>query len=126
MMFEAVLFARRYYPALGYEGTVQVRYSQESSVPRVLEMDSRGHWPLHSGYYNDLAIPVTAERTIRTDADLGSLEEVTKDMMIEFFWYFHFDFDRENATSFLEYVKEKRVRIPKDLLSELKNTGGHN
>jgi hypothetical protein len=126
MMFEAVLFARRYYPALGHEGTVAVRYSQESSVPRVLEMDSRDHWPLHSQYYNDLAIPVAVERTIRTDANLESLEEVTKDMMIEFFWYFHFDFARESATPFLEYLKEKRVRIPRDVLSELKNTGGHN
>jgi hypothetical protein len=35
-MFDAILFAREYYPALGYEGTVQVRYSQESAVPRIV------------------------------------------------------------------------------------------
>jgi hypothetical protein len=122
MMFQAILFARQYYPALGYEGMVQVRYSQESSIPRVLFMESRDHWPFHRRYGNNMAIPVTVERTFETSADLQTLEDVTKETMVEFFWYFGFDLDKGEATQFLEQLK-KKVSIPQGLRSSSGNSG---
>jgi hypothetical protein len=122
MMFQATLFARQYYPALGYEGRVQVRYSEESSIPRVLFMDSRDHWPFHRRYDNNMAIPVTVERIFETSADLQTLEDVTKEMVVEFFWYFGFDLDKGEATQFLEQLK-KKVSIPQGLRLSSGNSG---
>jgi len=102
---------------------VEVRFSQESSVPRAVVMDAPEHFPLVEYYANDMSTPVAVERTLRTDASLENLEETAKDMLIEFFWYFHFDMSKEEATRFLEYVKEKRVRVPRNLLPQPEDSG---
>jgi hypothetical protein len=111
-IFEAVLYARRYYPAIGFKGHVRIRFSLESSIPRRVVTDSNKHWPLRTAYTNELAVPIVVEATIGTDASLEELKETTKNMIIEFFWYFHLDLSEGDVTSYLDYVSESFFRIP--------------
>lgn len=117
-LYSALIFARLYYPALDYQGKVQVRFSQESSVPRALQMDSKHFWPFPERYYNDMATPVAIERIVSANANLDELETLAVDMMIEFFWYFHYDLDQDAATKHLEHVKKTEVAVPRGLRSE--------
>ncbi len=91
-----------------------MRYSLESSIPRRLSMDARGHWPFHRRHDNDMSIPVAVERDLAIGSRLTDIEEAAKDMATEFFWYFGYDVDHEKATTYLEYVKE-RIRLPQAL-----------
>lgn len=123
-MLGAFLFGRMYYPAIGYEGNIEIQYSQESSIPRILYMDSQSYWRFHGHYSNDMAIPVTVSRSFQTDSNLGQIDELAIDMMTEFFWYFNYDLDPDSATHYLDYVKRKHIAIPQSLVPKTNETEG--
>jgi hypothetical protein len=114
-IFGAILFGRQYYPALGYTGKIRIRYSLESSIPRYLVMESNNYWPFLKQYYNNMDAPIVVERVFTTSMDLAELEAITKDLVSEFFWYFYYDLKDSDVNNFLEDVKQKRIRIPREL-----------
>jgi hypothetical protein len=118
VIFSGMLFAKQYYQALGFDGQIALQYSQESSVPRAVVRDSPDYWPFAPTYGADMSTPVTVDRRIAVDTGLDSMEEIAKDMIIDFFWYFYLDLNEGQAEEFLQYVKEKRIPIPSDLDSQ--------
>ena len=115
-IFGAILFARQYYSQLGYEGDVEISFSIESSIPRLLYMDSHTYWSFHGNFGNEMSIPISVKRKFHTDISLEQIDELTIDMIIEFFWYFYYDLDHDRAAHYLDYVKKKHVAIPQDIL----------
>lgn len=114
-LYSALLFARQYYPAIGYHGQVHVEFSQESSVPRILQMDSSHLWPFPERYHNAMATPLSVARVLAVESDLSSVENLTIDMSIEFFWHFHYDLDQNAAARHLDHVKTTEVVVPASL-----------
>jgi hypothetical protein len=111
-IYSSLLFSRRYYPALGFAGDCEMRFALESSVPRVLFVDSNDFWPSSRQYINDMSLPLAVETTLSMSSTLADIEKLAADMIIEYCWYFHFDINTKNATDFLEYIKQKWLDVP--------------
>jgi hypothetical protein len=80
-------------------------------------MDSREFRPFLEQSYNDMAIPVQVEHVVGPGADLDDLTDITKDLLREFTWYFHFDLLDVDAAALFKYITKKNIYIPKELTS---------
>jgi hypothetical protein len=116
MIYAALLFGKRYYRALDINGDFQIHFSLESSIARSMVMDSRGYWSFHQQYINDMSVPISIQKSIRTDASIEKVDSLAKEMIREFCWYFHFDLSEADNITFLEKVKKEHVAVPKDVL----------
>lgn len=114
-ILDTLLFGRKYYSALGFQGSVQIQYSLESSVPRQAILDSGDLWFPRVRYDSVFSVPVKIQATTSAKASLEQLETLTQEMIREFFWYFHLDLGEGDVDSYLEQVKAKLVRVPEDL-----------
>jgi len=79
-------------------------------------MDSHGYWSFHRQYINDMSVPVSVEKSIRSDASLEQIDSLANELIREFCWYFHFDLSEEDAATFLERAKKEHIVVPKDVL----------
>lgn len=113
-VYMAILFARRYYPAIGVQGPARLTVSVESRVPRRLVMDWQRHDPWYGRFMSSMDIPVAVEGQISCDEPLAQLDTTAARMMREFCWFFYLDLSDSEVSRLLDSVKSE-LSIPQEL-----------
>lgn len=110
-IFGSLLFAKRYYSKLGFDGLFYMIFTQESSIPRKIISEVNPNFSLLMDKRNNMDTPVSVDISLDADEDFVGLKNAWKEMAQVFFWFFHYDIDEEKADKFFDTLGERYIDL---------------